>query len=259
MSQLTHPSIAPSSPAMQGARRVPWDRPFDWLRRGAQDLMRAPGPSLVYGAIAAVVGVVLLALGWGAVYLVPALIGGFLLVAPFIGVGVYDLSRQLEAGQGVDAKASFVAWRANPGQLALFGLLLVLALFVWERLAAILFALFFGQSPPEMARLGSELRGAAEFLPMVLIFLGTGAVLALFVFTFAVVSAPMLLDRPTDAVTAAITSLVCCRRNPGAMTLWAALLAGLTALGFATAMLGLVVIFPWLAHATWHAYRDLVE
>jgi len=262
MGQLTHPSIAPSSqapPAMPGVRQVPWASPFTWLRRGAQDLARAPGPSLLYGLLAAAAGVLLLLLGWRAVYLVPAFIGGFLLVAPFIGVGLYDLSRQLEAGGPPDPRASFTAWRANPGQLALFGLLLVLALFVWERLAAIIFALFFGQSVPELARLVTEMRGAAEFLPMVVIFVGTGAVLALIVFTFSVVSAPMLLDRPFDAVTAAITSLVCCRRNPGAMLLWAVLLAGFTAIGFATAMLGLVVLFPWLAHASWHAYRDLVE
>jgi uncharacterized membrane protein len=43
------------------------------------------------------------------------------------------------------------------------------------------------------------------------------------------------------------------------MLLWAALIATLTAVGFATLMLGLIVIFPWLAYASWHAYRDLVE
>jgi uncharacterized membrane protein len=48
-------------------------------------------------------------------------------------------------------------------------------------------------------------------------------------------------------------------QNPAAMALWATLILALTALGMATLMLGLVVVVPWLAHATWHAYRDLVE
>ena len=32
-----------------------------------------------------------------------------------------------------------------------------------------------------------------------------------------------------------------------------------TLLGFATLLFGLVVIMPILGHASWHAYRDLVE
>ena len=78
-------------------------------------------------------------------------------------------------------------------------------------------------------------------------------------FALGVVTVPLLLDRPADVITAALTSLRCCLRNPGPMLLWAALIAVLTAVGFATFMLGLVVIFPVLAHASWHAYRDLVE
>lgn len=258
MEQLTNPSTIPRQP-MLAVREVPWTRPLDWLRRGGHDLRRLGGRSAVYGLAVAVAGAVLLALGWGATYLVPAFVGGFLLVAPFVAVGAYALSRQLEAGEAVDLKASFVAWRVNTGQLALFGLVLVLSLFLWERLAAIIFALFFGASAPELARLAADMRGAAEFLPMVITFMLTGAALAMVVFTLSVVSAPLLLDRPVDAVTAVLTSMQCCMRNPGAMVLWAALLAGITAVGFATAMIGMVVLFPWLAHASWHAYRDLVE
>jgi uncharacterized membrane protein len=40
------------------------------------------------------------------------------------------------------------------------------------------------------------------------------------------------------------------------MTVWSALIVALTALGFATGMLGFVVVVPLLGHATWHAYRD---
>ena len=43
------------------------------------------------------------------------------------------------------------------------------------------------------------------------------------------------------------------------MALWAALLMGLSVLGMACGLLGLVVVAPWLAHASWHAYRDLVS
>ena len=47
--------------------------------------------------------------------------------------------------------------------------------------------------------------------------------------------------------------------QPLPMALWAALLMGLTVLGMLTGLVGLVVIAPWLAHASWHAYRDLIS
>ena len=43
------------------------------------------------------------------------------------------------------------------------------------------------------------------------------------------------------------------------MAVWATLIMLLTLLGFALALIGLVVILPWLGHATWHAYRDFVQ
>jgi uncharacterized membrane protein len=93
----------------------------------------------------------------------------------------------------------------------------------------------------------------------VVAFFAVGAAVAALVFALGVVSVPLLVDRPVDVITAVLTSLRCCARNPVALLLWAALIAMLTALGFATLMLGLVVIFPWLAHASWHAYREMVE
>ena len=88
--------------------------------------------------------------------------------------------------------------------------------------------------------------------------MGSGALFATMVFTLSVVTAPLLLDRPVDVITAALTTLRCCLHNPGAMLLWAMLIAGLTVVGFATFMVGLIDS-PWLGHATWHAYRDLVN
>jgi len=33
----------------------------------------------------------------------------------------------------------------------------------------------------------------------------------------------------------------------------------MTLLGFTTLLFGLIVLMPLIGHATWHAYRDLVE
>jgi uncharacterized membrane protein len=85
-----------------------------------------------------------------------------------------------------------------------------------------------------------------------------GGLIAAVVFLLSAVTVPLLLDRPVDVVTAAITSVRCCLRNPLPMLVWALLIAVVTWIGLLTLMLGLVVTFPWLAHASWHAYRDLV-
>jgi uncharacterized membrane protein len=47
--------------------------------------------------------------------------------------------------------------------------------------------------------------------------------------------------------------------HPAPIALWAALLLGLTVIGMATALLGLIIVMPWLGHASWHAYRDMVR
>jgi uncharacterized membrane protein len=56
-----------------------------------------------------------------------------------------------------------------------------------------------------------------------------------------------------------MTSLRVFALNAGPLLLWAALLVGLSLLGFATLLFGLIVIMPILGHASWHAYRELVE
>ena len=89
--------------------------------------------------------------------------------------------------------------------------------------------------------------------------LALGALLAAPVFASTVVAMPLLLDRPIGVLGAVLTSWKVVLEHPAAMALWAALLMGLTAVGMATAMVGLIVIVPWLGHASWHAYRDVVD
>jgi uncharacterized membrane protein len=259
MGQLAHHPPSYPMDSQPNVRVVEVLRPVAWLRRGWEDMVRLGWKSAAYGFFVAGAGALLLALSWGASYLVPAFIGGFVLVAPFVAIGLYALSRQLEAGERIDMDRALFAWRDNAGSIALFGLMLWLSLLLWERLSAIIFALFYGGQVPDLSRIVADVLVSGQYWPLVIAYMGIGALFAAAVFVFAVVSAPLLVDRPVDAITAALTSLRCCLRNPGAMLLWAALLGGMTALGFATLMFGMALLFPWLAHASWHAYRDLVE
>lgn len=240
-------------------RTVEFLRPFEWLKRGGQDLRRALAASLFYGVTLALAGAAVTALSWGRPHLVTALYSGFFLVAPFLLMGVYDLSRRIADGDAPDLGRSLTAWRANADSIGLFGFVLAFVLISWERLSAILFALFYAGDISSVENLVSEIVSSGAHANFLIAYCGFGALLAAAVFSISVVSVPMLLDRRADVATAIITSLRAVRENPAPLALWAALIVALTAIGFATWFLGLIVILPWLGHATWHAYRDLVQ
>ncbi len=86
-----------------------------------------------------------------------------------------------------------------------------------------------------------------------------GSIFALLTFVFSAFSLPMICDRDADAITAIVTSVNAVLRNKPAMAVWALLIVGLSAIGFATALLGLAVVIPLLGYATWHAYREMID
>lgn len=241
---------------------VPFDAPWGWLGAGWRDLWSVPLVSLSYGAVFAVLALVLLAgllqFGWQSLALVLA--GGFLLIGPMLAVGLYELSRRLEAGEPIDIRDAIVVGVRAPGQLAMLGVVLLIIYLVWVELALLLFSLFLG---------GGGLPPVSSFVPTLLftgrglglLVTGTlvGAALATVVYAITAVSVPLLMTRDIDAVTAATTSVRAILANPKPMLLWAALIAGMMALGIATLFVGLIVAFPLIGHATWHAFREVVQ
>ena len=91
------------------------------------------------------------------------------------------------------------------------------------------------------------------------IWLLMGGILAAPIFASTAIAMPLLLDRRVSLLQAVLTSWQAVLANPLPMAFWAALIMGLTLLGLATALLGLIVVIPLLGHASWHAYRDLVD
>jgi len=241
--------------------RVPIEAPWVWLASGWRDLWVSPMVSLLYGAAFAFVAVALLPamleIGWQSV--VPALAGGFLLVGPILAVGLYEKSRRLEMREPISVFDVVMVGVRSPGQLALIGVGMLMVYFVWIIVAFLLLAIFLGAQP---------LPPYEEFLPTLLftpqgiglLVTGTiaGGLLAALVFSISAVSVPLLMVHDLDVVTAVATSLAAVWANLRPMALWATLIAGLMVLGFATLFVGLIVAFPLIGHATWHAYRDLV-
>ena len=255
---IYHPQAARM--ALPGIRQVSVQDALQWLRAGMQDLLKAWPLSLFYGAVFALLGYVLVHDAWDRPHLALALTSGFLFVAPLLATVFYSLSHRLEHHHKLPALwAPLLSWRANPASLGLFALMLVFTLSVWERLSAILVGLFLNSSGiGNLADLLS-LQTLQQHIDFVLASLAFGGVLALLMFSLSVVSLPMLLHRKVDFATALVTSFMATRLNFPPMLLWGVLIAGLIAVGMATNFIAMAVIFPWLGHASWHAYRDLVE
>ena len=249
-------------------RRIGGDRPWTWLAKGWSDLRRAAPVSLVWGFCFSVVGLALIWVmhdnGWYNL-MFPA-VAGFMLLAPILVVGLYKVSHELEEGNAVSFGTPFKAWQGNIGQVALMGFVLGLFFLAWIRFATLLFALFFGDDIPTSMDAGPpSLRGfveqyilSAENIPFLIVGTGIGAVFAFVVFSIAVVSVPMLMHRHTNVFEAIATSFRAVQINFWPMLLWAVLISLFTAAGMAVFMVGLTVTLPLIAHATWHAYRDLV-
>ena len=240
-----------------GIRHIPLLRPLGWLALGWRDLVRCPLPGLLHGLALAAFGALLIWLAHDRFWLLAGAFTGFLLVAPVLATGLYAIGRVLEHGQRADLAVAVAAWRPE-GRLVLFGLLLALAGTGWVMTSA---SLITGFAPVPV-------RTPLDFIRVVVlndhshlfeIWLALGALLAAPVFASSVVALPLLLDRNIGVLAAVLTSWRVVQAHPLPMALWAALLMGLTVLGMATGLLGLIVIAPWLAHASWHAYRDLVS
>ncbi len=240
-----------------GMRQIPLLRPLNWLARGWRDLMRCPLPGLLHGLLLALFGAVLIAVAHQQFWLLAGAFSGFLLVAPLAATGLYAVSRALERGERADLAVALRAWRPQR-RLVVFGLLLAMAGTGWVLTSAALITGFAAapvNSPLDFLRVVV----LNETSPLFEVWLALGAFMAAPVFASSVVAIPLLLDRQVSVLAAVLTSWRVVQAHPAAMALWAALLMGLTVLGMAMALLGLVVVAPWLAHASWHAYRDLVS
>lgn len=243
-------------------RTITAEHPWNWLSSGWLDMCSEPGISYLYGATFTLAGFALV-IGLeslDAAFLILPLVFGFILVGPAMAVGLYEVSRRLDQGIPMRMADALGAFRRNPSQIALVGLFLLVAFVAWVRLAMLEFMLFFGSAPPSVDHLVDALFLSPNAVPFLAVGVVTGAVLAAATFAMTAIAIPMLVDRPEcDAMTAMLTSVDAVRRNWRPMALWAFLISFFTLFGLALFFVGLVVTFPLIGHASWHAYRDLVE
>jgi uncharacterized membrane protein len=231
------------------------------LGRGALDFLRDPFFGLFFSLVYMLGGWVLYwvysAAGqeW---WLAPVAVG-FPLFAPFAAIGLYEVSRRIEAGEPLDWGGVLgVVIRQGNGQVPAMAAVVVVVFLFWMFVAHALFALFMGLRAfaPGGDILSLFVTGNGPLMLLVGGAIGAGFAGVLFAGT--VIGLPMLLDREVDFVTAIITSFRVVLGNPWVMLVWAGLIAAALFAAMLPMFLGLLVVLPLFGHATWHLYRRAV-
>ena len=232
--------------------------PLRWLRRGGQDLLAAKAIGLFYGLCFWLMAVVLGAVFRNLPEYTLSIASGCLLVGPFLALGLYEVSRRREAGLQPSLALSLTCWDRHLGSMGLLVLVLIVLELLWGRASLVVFAVFFNTGMPSTTGVLQAVFNPQnwEFL---LVYALVGGVFAALVYGVSVVAIPMILDRDTDAISAAITSLQVVFENPLVMLSWGLLITALVLFALLPWGLGLVLVGPWLGHASWHAYRGTVR
>ncbi|MEZ5701503.1 MAG: DUF2189 domain-containing protein [Burkholderiaceae bacterium] len=250
------PHYGPSVFALKLATLKPSD-PLQWLKLGWADFKRCPRIGLFYGLCFFAMGHALLAVFQNAPAYVLALSAGFLLMGPFLCLGLYDASKAMQThSHRPSLRASLLAWRPTKGTMGIFaGVLLILEL-LWGRASLVVFAVTFNTMPSTEKLLPQLIN--PENLGFLITYTVVGGIFAGLIFVTSAISIPMIMDRQTDAISAGLTSIRASLQNPGVMIIWGAMITLLVGLAMLPAFLGLLIVGPVIGHATWHAYRHIV-
>lgn len=244
------------------------DQPLRWLVLGFRDLTRNPWLSLAHGLVMTLAGWCITWLAFDQFWVLVGLISAFMVGAPVLGTSLYAMSRAIERGEQVHLALLVQTWtrwqiklQAQPDSywaLIRFGLLLSLAAAGWVLTSSAFIHLMAPvpiHTPMDFVRhiIASQDHRLFE------IWMALGGLLAAPLFASSVVSMPMLLDRRVTVLEAVLTSWKAVLTYPVTMALWAFLLMGFTLLGIFSLYFGLILVVPMLGHASWHAYRELVD
>lgn len=250
-----HSGPMPSRP-VNPASHIALVEPLRWLSLGWRDFRRAPAEGLGYGLILALTGSLLFMVGDHPYFLVAAIFG-FVLLGVILGAGLIDSSRAIEHGDKPNFDSSVSGLEQNRPALERFALALLAIAAVWLALSTSVLTAAMGSLAPSIEQTLWDSALLSMSSQQLFAWTAIGAVLAVLWFSISIIAVPLILDQHSSVGDAIRGSLRAVSRHPLASIEWALLIALLTAIGFATALAGIIVIYPVLAHASWHAYRAL--
>lgn len=248
---------------------------IEWLKKGVKDFISCPGLSVFYG----VLFWALCSAAWFFLNSVPAL-GDvsapllavvILVLGPISAMSLYSASKKLAEGEVVSLrtirKVVESAFKTKGNYPSIFlSLLLVILVATWMMFSPLIYAIFHANTlyvvnePQGIS--GSIILGVlnGDNLSFILTYLIFSGVFAWVAFMISWFSFPMVLDQDIDPFTAAITSFKASMVNKFTMIVWIPIVALLVILALLTPyFIGLIIVIPVLAHATWHAYRSLID
>ncbi len=250
-------------------RTVGLMQPMTWLVLAWRDMARSGWISFAHGLAITAFGGAILAVAHHRFWLLAGALSGFLVVAPVLATSLYALSRALEQRQEANLGVVLKTWLnwhnslldkrgTDAWCMVRVGALLALAATGWVITSAA-FITFLAPVPVETPMDFMRHVVLANNGWLFELWLGLGSLLAAPIFASSVIAMPLLLDRRASLRVAVLTSWQVVVANPLPMAFWAALILGFTLLGLGSLLLGLIFVMPMLGHASWHAYRDLVD
>lgn len=228
-----------------------------WLSMGWRDLRLAGLPSLIHGFLVSLISVIIALLAWYFWPLLPGAVSGFVLVGPIVATGLYGISKRLELDGKPDLSCVLHSWRISSACMLRFTLLILAAATAWVIFSAFMFINYIDYPvthPVDFLRYVITQNDLTFFLWLIL-----GALGSALAFAVTVVSMPLLVERNVNTIFAIRTSIRVVGNNPIIMVYWALIIMFMMGLSFATFMIGFIVLYPLLGHASWHAYRHLVD
>ncbi|VAW33551.1 hypothetical protein MNBD_GAMMA01-1703 [hydrothermal vent metagenome] len=238
-------------PLAAPCRTIGADAPFRWLAKGWSDFKTVPRLSLSYGLAMMVISMIITYVAYSAhsIVLAIAMIAGFFFIGPVLAIGLYSMSRQIDNGVPPKFLRCLKEGKKHISNELILSFVFLIVFLIWARAASMVHIFF-----PSISSM--ELMDWVKFLS---IGSAVGAIFATIVFCLGAFSIPMMMDRNVDAITAIITSINAVLHNKLVMILWGFMIVTIVLVGIATLFIGFAILLPIVGHASWHAYREVID